>query len=407
MGSARILLADADAFFVAVARMADPEGAGKADLLIVGGSSSGRGVVCSASYEARRFGVRSAMPTSRALRLCPQAMVVPVPGKLCSVKHREVRAVLERWSPVVSAASIDEWYCDLRGTEALYQEPLADTTHRMRDEVRRETGLPVSFGGGSNRLIAKLAVEVAKPRPGTGATGVHIVDEGQEAEFLQRFALGDIPGVGPKSQARLAKLGLRTVPELLAHDLATLTRWLGENEARWLYDRARGIGDDAVGGPHDSARQISREETFPVDIGDDASLERELLALVSRASANLRDDGRQARTISVKLRDKDFTTRSAARTLPQAVVSDRAIFEVARELLHGLRKKRRVPARLIGVALSSFDDPGGRQLALFDSDDTHIAGDESERDRLVSRTIDSVRKRFGGDAIGLGLTSDD
>lgn len=404
---ARILLADADAFFVAVARLVDPEGAGRADLLIVGGSATGRGVVCSASYEARRYGVRSAMPVSRALRLCPGAMVVPVPSGVMSKKHREIRAVLERWAPVVSPASIDEWYCDLRGTESLYHEPLAGTARRIREAVLDETGMSVSFDGGSNRLIAKMAVEVAKPRPGTGASGVYIVAAGAEAEFMTRFALAEIPGVGPKSQARLAKLGLRTVPDLLAHDVATLTRWLGEHEARWLYDRARGIGDGEVGTRGD-AKQISREETFPVDINDDATLERELLALSGRATADLRGGGLRARTISVKLRDADFTTRSAARTLPEAVESDRAVFAVARELLRGLRRTRRVPSRLIGVALSSLGDPGGRQLALFDGLDTvHVAGEETERDRVVSRTLDSVRRRFGGDAIGLGLTADE
>lgn len=404
---ARILLADADAFFVAVARMVDPEGAGRAELLIVGGSATGRGVVCSASYEARRFGVRSAMPVSRALRLCPKAMVVPVPRGICSQKHHEIRVVLERWAPVVAPASIDEWYCDLRGTEALYQQPFVETTRDIRDAVLSETGLSVSFGGGSNRLIAKLAVEVAKPRPGTGATGVYIVESGEEGAFMQRFALADIPGVGPRSQVRLAKLGLMTVPDLLAHDLPTLTRWLGENEARWLYDRARGIGSDEVGTAGD-AKQISREETFPVDINDDTALEHELHTLSSRATADLRDDGLRSRTITVKLRDADFTTRSASRTLPEAVESDRAVFEVARDLLRSLRAKRRVPSRLIGVALSSLGDLGGRQLALFDGvGDAHVVGDESERDRQVSRALDSVRKRFGGDALSLGRTADD
>ena len=136
----RILLADADAFFVAVARMVDPEGAGKEPLLIVGGTRESRGVVCSASYEARKFGVRSAMPISRALRLCPKAMCVPVPGSACGEKSREIRAVLERFAPIVAGASIDEWYIDLGGTEALYDdEPLADTAHRMRDAVIAET----------------------------------------------------------------------------------------------------------------------------------------------------------------------------------------------------------------------------------------------------------------------------
>src|SRR5690606_4682649 len=200
----RILLVDADAFFVAVARLADPEGAGRARLLIVGGSPEGRGVVTSASYEARQYGVRSAMPMARALRLCPKAMRVRVPFDMCRRKSREIRAVLERFAPVVTSASIDEWYMDMGGTEALYDgEPLRDTAHRIRSAVLEETDLSVSIGGGTSRLVAKLAVERAKPKPGTGADGVHVVAPGDEAAFLRTFMLADIPGVGPRLQQRL------------------------------------------------------------------------------------------------------------------------------------------------------------------------------------------------------------
>src|SRR5258707_10403383 len=156
----RILLADADAFFVAIARLADPEGAGRVKLLIVGGSRNSRGVVCSASYEARQFGVRSAMPIARALRLCPDAMCVPIPRRACSEKSSEIRQVLERFSPIVEGASIDEWYLDLTGTERVYHdEPLDRTAQRMRKAVAVATGLSVSIGGGTNKLVAKLAVE--------------------------------------------------------------------------------------------------------------------------------------------------------------------------------------------------------------------------------------------------------
>ena len=162
----QILLADADAFFVAVARLVDPDGAGKAPLLIVGGAAGSRGVVCSASYETRKFGVRSAMPISRALRLCPDAMCVPVPRRACSAKHREIREVLERFTPHVQGASIDEWYLDLAGTERLYAgAPLETLAHRIRTSVAEATGMTVSIGGGTSKLVAKLAVERAKPKP--------------------------------------------------------------------------------------------------------------------------------------------------------------------------------------------------------------------------------------------------
>src|SRR5687768_11160906 len=199
MVSPRILLADADAFYVAVARMVDPEGAGKAELLIVGGTRESRGVVCSASYEARKFGVRSAMPIARALRLCPDATCVPVPFKACAQKSAEIRRLLQQFTPTVEGASIDEWYLDLTGTEGVYHhEPLATTAERIRSAVYGATGLTLSIGGGTNKLIAKMAVARAKP------DGVLIVEPGAEEPFLRSCTLAEIPLVGPKFQARLA-----------------------------------------------------------------------------------------------------------------------------------------------------------------------------------------------------------
>ena len=394
----RILLADADAFFVAVARLVDPEGAGREPLLIVGGTRESRGVVCSASYETRRYGVRSAMPISRALRLCPNAVCVPVPRRACSEKHREIRAVLERHAPSVEGASIDEWYLDLGGTEALYQnEPLAETAARVRRDVIRETGLSVSFGGGTSKLIAKLAVEHAKPRPGNSATGVHVVAAGGEAVFMAGVMLAEIPLIGPRFQERLARLGMRSVPDVLQYDEATLAQWLGEREAAWLYRRVRGIDGSLVESRLD-ARSISRDETFPADIDDDAELGHELLALVTRAAGDLRGDGLAARTVTVKLRDWDFRTRQASRTLDHSVIADRIILEVAHDLLRRLRASRRVPARLLGVALSSLAaDANADQLTLFEARDSRLV--ETDRDRSVARVVDKVRARFGDKGI--------
>jgi DNA polymerase-4 len=390
----RIFLADADAFYVAVARMVDPDGAGKAPLLIVGGSRESRGVVCSASYETRKYGVRSAMPISRALRLCPDALCVPVPRKACSIKSHEIRAVLERFAPIVEGASIDEWYLDLGGTEGVYHhESLETTAHRIRDAVKRETTLSISIGGGTNKLVAKLAVERAKPKPGSGATGVHIVDPGNESEFLKTFALADIPLIGPKFQERLAALGMTMVPDVLQYDIATLTSWLGKREAEWLWERVRGINDSEVD-PGGEAKSISRDETFAQDINDDRELERELVALVTRAAFDLRSDGLAARTVTVRIRDMDFRTRSARRTLAQPVVSDRVLLQVSRELLAKLRQARRVPARLLGVAVSSLaQDPDADQLALFASKSD--PGAETHRDRALAKAVDRVRARFG------------
>src|ERR1019366_5406607 len=302
----RILLADADAFFVAVARAVDPDGAGKAPLLIVGGRPGSRGVVCSASYETRAFGARSAMSIAQALRLCPSAMCVPVPRQACSDASRAIRRVLERFTPVVEGASIDEWYLDLTGTEALYHhEPLDATARRIRESVRGETGLSLSIGGGSNKLIAKLAAERAKPSRSPLAGGIWIVSDGGEPDFMNDVALAEIPGIGPKLQERLRAVGLVTGRDALPHEMPTLERWVGANTAAWLHDRVRGLSRTAVE-TRDRSRQLSREETFDRDISDPARLRSELRQLAAKVAADLRGDGLAARTITVKLRTNDF-----------------------------------------------------------------------------------------------------
>lgn len=394
----RILLVDCDQFFVQCARIADPDGAGRERLLLVGGTADQRGVVTSASYETRVYGVRSGMPTARALRLCPQAKVVPVPRKLCGEKSRAVRAVLERFAPLVEPASIDEAYLDLGGTERLYNdEPLADTARRIQDAVLRETDIAVSIGGGTSKLVAKLAVERAKP------AGVHVVPPGREEAFLAGFKLADIPGVGPVFADELRAMGLVTVPQALCLDRESLIRRLGERRGEWLYDRIRGIDDRPVE-PERVARQVSRDETFARDIDDDAELERELLALVVRLGQDLRATGVRARTITVRVRDFDFRNRSAGRTVAQPLESDRAIFAVARELLARVRKDRRVPARLLSVAASQLiDDEGAQQLALFEGE---TEAGETARDRQLARLADTLRDRFGPDAIRPGRLID-
>lgn len=395
----RILLVDADAFFVAVARMVDPEGAGKATLLIVGGAPGSRGVVCSASYETRQYGVRSAMPIARALRLCPQATCVPVPRGACGRKSREISAVLHRFAPIVQAASIDEWYLDLSGTEALYRDaPLAEVAHRIRDAVREATGLSVSLGGGTNRLVAKLAVEFAKPKPGTAGNGVHIVPPGEEGRFLLHVPLADIPGVGPRLRDRLEVAGLRTVPDVLAAGPPVLERMLGERAGRWLFDRVRGIGSSDVIA-REQAKSVSHEDTFPHDVNDDDALGVELVRLVTRVASDLRAKGLAARTISVKLKDADFRSRGASRTLEAPVVADRVILSIARELLQRLRAARRTPARLLGVALSGLGETEeADQLSLF-GDEPPTATHETARDRALSTAVDALRAKFGAGAI--------
>ena len=395
----RILLADADAFFVAVARMVDPAGAGAARLLIVGGAPGSRGVVCSASYEARQFGVRSAMPIAQALRLCPEAMCVPVPRGACSRTSREIAAVLGRFAPVVQSASIDEWYLDLSGTEALYGEaPLDEVARRIRDAVRAATGCSISLGGGTNKLIAKLAVEFAKPKPGTAGTGVRIVAPGAEATFMHEVSLADIPGIGPRLRARLEARGVHRVPDALAVGLPALERLLGERAGRWLFDRVRGIGS-AVVVAHAPAKSVSHEDTFDHDVDDDAVLEAELVRLVTQVASDLRAKGVAARTITVRLKDSDFRLRSASRTLDAPVVADRVILGVARDLLGRLRGARPTPARLLGVGLSGLGvGEAEGQLSLF-GDTRPERETETARDRALTSAVDALRARFGAGAI--------
>lgn len=393
----RILLADCDQMFVAVARRVDPEGAGKARLLVVGGRANSRGVVCSASYEARAFGLHAGMPIARAARLCPDAMFVPVPGKACGAMHREIRKVLDEWAPVVEPASIDEFYLDLSGTERVYHdEPLEQTARRLREGVLARTGLTLSIGGGTNRLVAKLAAERAKPRPGSGGTGVLIVPPGQEARFLEGLTLADIPGVGPRLQATLKRFGLVQVREALRIDAASFERWLGAGTGRWLYERIRGEGSGEVAA-HAANKSISHEETFSRDLNSDEAIETRLLRQVTGLAAQLRADGLATRCITVKLRDHDFCTRQASHTLAAALSTDRALFAVARELLATLRRRRRAAARLVGVAFSSLDPGGGpAQLTLLPPE---RAPRETARARRLASAVDHIKEKLGQKSI--------
>lgn len=389
----KILHADCDAYFVQVAKLEDPDGAGREELLIVGGSSRQRGVITSASYAVRKFGVHSGMPTAHALRLCPEAVVVPVPRGACSRIHDEIREVLMRYTPMVEGASIDEFYLDLSGTEMLHHsDDLPEIATRIRADVLATTKISVSIGGGTTRVVAKLAAKKAKPG------GVFVVAAGREIDFMKTLDLAAIPGIGPKFQERLRDYGLTRVEDVLPFDVDALSAWFGDGTGRWLYDRARGI-DDGVVEAHGVAKSISRDETFARDIMEDDALLTELARLTGDAASELRSRDLRARTVSVKVRDPDFTTRQARQTVENGVESDRAIYDVARELLARLRKDKRRGVRLLGVALSGFTDRHGvEQLALF-SGERQV---ETERDRQLSRVVDKLREKFGSDAITPG-----
>jgi DNA polymerase-4 len=372
-------------FFVQVAVLEDPERLGEEDLILVGGSG-GRGVVTSASYGARAFGVRSAMPMGQALRLCPDAVVVGVPRGACSRRSREVRAVLERFAPVVEAASIDEFYLDLGGTERLYGgQPLEMTARSIQTAVRAEAEIAVSIGGATQRVVAKMATTLAKPN------GVHVVPPGEEAAFMERFELRDIPGVGPVLAEKLRGRGLVTVRDARGYDRGALCAWLGESRGAWLHDRVRGI-DPTIVSPRAETKSVSHERTFSDDVLDLATLESHLLRGVSDLATDLRRKGLRARTIRVYVRDRDFKDRQMGTTPGEALETEAAIYRIALPLLRELWARRSVGVRLLGVGATGLVERGEpEQMRLLDTRPAL----ETEREREVARVADTLRKRFG------------
>ena len=385
----RILLADCDSYFVRCAQLADPEGAGQAELLIVGGRPEGRGVVTSATYEARRYGVHAGMPMGRALQLCPRATLAPVPGEMVKRKHGEVRAVLDEFAPVVEAASVDEFYLDLTGTELLYRnEALEETARRIQAAVRERTEIVVSVGGATSRILAKMAAGVNKP------AGVFVVPPGGERDFMLRWELAELPGVGPSFAESLRRRGVVTVRQALPLDLATLAAWVGPARAKWLHSVIRGEGSAEVS-PRAAQKSVSHERTFSRDLTDEREIETRLLSLATETGASLRAEGLRARTVTVRVRYTDFTDRSASRTLPEPLESDRALFQVARQLLRQLREQRGGGIRLLGVGVSKLGEEEEAEPLLFEPP----GGIESERDRKLSEITDRLRERFGKDAV--------
>jgi DNA polymerase-4 len=301
----------------------------------------------------------------------------------------------------VQPASIDEFYLDLAGTERLFRgESLEATAARIRDTVHGETRIEVSVGGGPTRLLAKLAVGRAKPH------GVFIVQPGTELDFMRQHDLSQLPGVGPSLARALEKKGLRTVTDALAVEEEWLKRWFGEQRGHWLHRRIRGIDGSRVRA-HEPRKSISSERTFFQDIDDQAELEKRLRRLAGSVARTLRSKELRTRTVTVKIRDADFTTRSGSSTLPEPVESDAAIVHTALDLLADLRRKRARPVRLLGVGVTNLiDRETPHQLTLFDTDPATAPATETERDRTVSRVIDDLRDRFGHDSIGPGGTMD-
>jgi DNA polymerase-4 len=305
-------------------------------------------------------------------------------------KHHEVKAVLDEFSPVVEAASVDEFFLDLTGTEELYRhEPLVDTARRIQQAVLDRTDISLSIGGATQRTLAKMAASVNKP------FGVYVVEPGDEAEFIARFELAAIPGVGPSFAEVLRRRGATRVSDLLPLDEQTLVAWVGEGRGRWLWHLAHGSEGGSAVTPRAPQKSISHERTFPQDLTSEEEIEAKLLYLVTETGASLRADGLKARTVTVKLRYADFTDRSASRTVAEPLESDRALYAVARALLRKLRAQRRGGIRLLGVGVSKLGEGEDPEPMLFEPPQ----GIESDRDRRLSAATDRLRGRFGRDAV--------
>ncbi len=377
-----ILHVDMDAFFVSVELLARPELLGKP--VVVGGQRDQRGIVASASYEARKFGIHSAMALRTAARLCPHAIFLDGHHELYGQWSDRVAAILARYSPVVEMASVDEAYLDLTGTARLHGPPLA-AAHALLREVTAKTGLPCSGGLARTRLVAKVASEQAKPR------GLVWVPAGAEAAFLAPLGVRRIPGIGAVTEAALKALGVETVEQLAGVSLPALQEKFGQ----WgnaLHRKAR--GEDAWEFVIDAEpKSISHDHTFGEDTSDRARLEAMLSLLTQKAGKRLRDAGLRAATVELRLRDTKFRTITRRKTLPEPVQVDAAILETVRGLFNAAWTDNR-KLRLVGVALSSFSN-GGEQLGLLD------AATRDKRERLA-RTTDALRDRFGFSKIQLG-----
>jgi DNA polymerase-4 len=377
---------DMDAFFVSVEELSNPELRGKA--VVVGGKRDQRGVVSAASYEARKYGVHSAMPLRTAAKLCPHAIFVeghPQRYRECSHK---VFGILNHFSPKVEMASIDEAYLDMTGCERLHG-PALIAAHRLHEAVKQETGLNCSIGIATSRLVAKISSDQAKPN------GILWVVPGLEARFLAPLEVRKVPGVGKVTEKNLQRLGIRRIGDLAAIDENTLESRFG----KWgmaLAGKSR--GEDAGGwfdsdiGEREDPKSISHEHTFHEDTADPDQLEATLSHLSQQVGRRLREHGLFARTLQLKLRTSDFHTITRAHTPPRATQLDNEIFNEIRELF----RRNWTPGskiRLLGVHASSFDSEEG-QLDLLNPDG-------QERWSKALAAADKLRDRFGEAAVSL------
>jgi DNA polymerase-4 len=372
-----ILHVDLDAFFAAVEQRDRPELRGK-PVIVGGGGPHQRGVVSTASYEARRFGVHSAMPLRTAGRLCPQGVFLPVDGAKYMAVSRQVMAILRRFTPQVEPISIDEAFLDVTGSRALFGDG-EEIARLIKSAVHDETELTISVGVATTKLVAKIASDLRKP------DGLVVVPQGEEATFLAPLPITRLWGVGAKSATALREYGVRTIGDLAALPADLLVRRFGKHGAS-LGARARGQDADPVS-TRDPAKSIGHEHTFDVDTSDREVIERTILGMAEGVAGRLRDSGVKASTVTVKIRDSSFRTITRQRTLAEATDLTEPIFRTALELARPEVRGLRI--RLLGVTASGLGERD--QLALFAAEDP--------RRRRVVEAADEVRHRFGERAI--------
>jgi DNA polymerase-4 len=378
-----ILHVDFDAFFASVEVRRNPDLRGKP--IIVGGTSN-RGVVSTASYEARKFGVHSAMPIWEARRRCPHGIFLPVDGPAYADYSARARVILARFSPRMDPASIDEAYLDVTGSIRLFGG-LEALLARIKSDIREELGISISIGCAPNRLVAKMASDWDKP------DGLSIVLPEELPERLFGLPVGVIPGVGGVTREKLAQMGVTTIGQLARVPLTLLERHFGKH-GTYLHRAAHGRDDGVV--PYyepgdDDRKQISREETLAQDTRDPEVLEQRLLALSEEVARRLRRRGQFARTITLKVKLSNFKLFTRSETLPVATDLEEEIFAHAREMLAKVRFGAQ-RARLIGVGVSNLtDEAAANQLSLF-------AEAEDRREELA-KARDEVVERFGKGAI--------
>lgn len=372
-----ILHVDLDAFFAAVEQRDHPELRGKPVAVGMGGTGD-RGVVSAASYEARKFGIHSAMPIRTARRLCPDCIFVPVNGALYQRVSREVMAILRRFTPLVEPISIDEAFLDVTASKALFGDG-ATIAARVKEAIRDELQLTASVGVAATKLVAKIGSDLRKP------DGLVVVPPGEEATFLAPLPISRLWGVGPQTAAALRDFGVATIGDLAAMDRSALVRRFGKHGAT-LVDRAHGRDGDPVDDP-DGAKTIGHETTFDVDTSDRDVLERTLLALSEGVSGRLRSAGVKARTVTVKVRDSSFHTVTRQKGLPEPTDLTDPIWRAAVELARPEMRGRKI--RLLGVTASHLGERD--QIALFEEVDP--------RRRHVVEATDELRRRYGPRAV--------